>query len=75
MESPLALYILFGLGSLFQILAKQLGWGGHSIYIGGTWLSKKITETLGLGAQDLSWSPSGLVNSHSRIRNVLKKKI
>ena len=42
MESPLALYILFGLGSLFQILAKQLGWGGHSIYIGGTWISKKL---------------------------------
>ena len=53
-----------------------------TVGVGGTWYLywrnldiKKITETLGLGAQDLSWSPSGLVNSHSRIRNVLKKKI
>ena len=55
--------------------SKTVGVGGTQYLYWRNLDIKKITETLGLGAQDLSWSPSGLVNSHSRIRNVLKKKI
>lgn len=69
-------------GALYCFKFQQNSWGGGDIvFIMEELVNilefqldiKKIMETL--GAQDLSWSPSGFVNSHSRVRNVLKKKI
>lgn len=78
----MTLNFLFGLGPCtVSNFSKTVGVGGDIVFIMEELVNilefqldiKKIMETL--GAQDLSWSPSGFVNSHRRVRNVLKKKI